>query len=187
MRMRLSYVLQSLALTAIQATYAAPLTPSSSPYPVAIWHGLGDSYTNPGLTSLGDDIKAALGNNTYVHYVHTSEDSAADQKSTLFGNMNTLLHDVAEGLRDNPGLQDGFDAIGLSQGGVFWRGYVERYGSSPGYPRVRNLITLGSPYVLRPTLPVYEPLIPVGADTWASHHRHHAILQTSSARPHSGH
>lgn len=79
--------------------------------------------------------------------IRTNNDSNADQKETLFGNMDNMLSRVAEQLKDLAEFKDGFDAIGLSQGGVFLRGYVERYGMQDGFPKVRNLITLGSPYV----------------------------------------
>lgn len=108
---------------------------------------LPDSYDSPGLADLANDIRAALGPSTFVYMIRTNNDSNADQKETLFGNMDNMLSKVAEQLRDLDEFKNGFDAIGLSQGGVFLRGYVERYGLQDGYPRVRNLITLGSPYV----------------------------------------
>jgi palmitoyl-protein thioesterase len=46
-----------------------------------------------------------------------------------------LIYDLEE-------LQEGFDIIGLSQGGLLARGYVERCNKYP----VRNLITLASPH-----------------------------------------
>lgn len=41
-----------------------------------------------------------------------------------------------------PELQNGFDAIGFSQGGVFLRGYIERCNNPP----VSSLMTFGSPH-----------------------------------------
>lgn len=77
--------------------------------------------------------------------IRTNEDGGADSKETLFGNMNSMLAKVADDLKALDELKGGFDAVGLSQGGVFMRAYVERYGLEEGYPKVRNLITLGSP------------------------------------------
>lgn len=105
------------------------------------------SYDSPALSDLADDIRNAIGPATFVHMIRTNNDSNADQKETLFGNMDNMLSKVAQQLKDLDALKDGFDAIGLSQGGVFLRGYIERYGTQEGYPKVRNLITLGSPYV----------------------------------------
>jgi palmitoyl-protein thioesterase len=105
------------------------------------------SYDSPGLIDLANDIKDDIGPDTFVYMIRTNNDSNADQKETLFGNMDTMLARVAEQLKDLEELKDGFDAIGLSQGGVFLRAYVQKYGLEEGYPKVRNLITLGSPCV----------------------------------------
>lgn len=171
-RMRHSSWLMAAAALVTTAMSAPLGHEHSAPVPVAIWHGLGDryvsaclncvanwyirltiqySYDSPGLADLADDIRDVLGPSTGVHMVRTNNDSNADQKETLFGNMDNILSRVAEQLKDLEGFKDGFDAIGLSQGGVFLRGYVERYGMQEGYPKVRNLITLGSPYVFLST------------------------------------
>jgi len=47
---------------------------------------------------------------------------------------------VCEALAADPNLQDGFNAVGFSQGGQFLRAYIERCNSPPVY----NLITMGS-------------------------------------------
>lgn len=121
-------------LLLLAATVAVSALPASSTQPpaVVIWHGLGDRYDNPGLVSLGQDIKKVLGEDTFVYMVRVSNDSNADQKATLFGDINVELETVAHQLREMPELRQGFDAIGLSQGGVFLRGYVERYSLAKG-------------------------------------------------------
>lgn len=140
----------ALLLDTVTPNRAAPSRPSldkTSPetFPIAVWHGLGDRYDNPGLVSLGDNFRESLGNDTFIYFIRVSNDSSADQKSTLFGNVDTLLEGVAEQLKLIPELENGFDGVGLSQGGVFLRAYVERYAGRQGYPKIRNLITLGSP------------------------------------------
>ena len=95
--------------------------------------------------SLGDEFRASLGNETFIYFIRTSNDSNADQKSTLFGNIDVQLEGVAQQLKETPELENGFDAVGLSQGGIFLRAYVERYAGRHGFPKIRNLITLGSP------------------------------------------
>jgi palmitoyl-protein thioesterase len=49
---------------------------------------------------------------------------------------------VCEQLAKVPELSNGFNAIGFSQGGLFMRAYVERCNQ----PKVRHLITFGSPH-----------------------------------------
>lgn len=132
------------ALLAVTFSLIRPVC-SAPALPVVIYHGLGDRYDSPGLAELANDIKRELGSDTFVYVARATEDAAQDQKSTLFANMNTQLQAVATRLQDIPELQSGFNGIGLSQGGVYLRGYVERYNLNPAYPAVRNLITLGSP------------------------------------------
>jgi len=199
------------AAATLSTVVAVPLIQEhASSLPVAIWHGLGDryvsvatmawrtyihqidrsicSYDSPGLADLADDIRDVLGPSTFVYMIRTNNDSNADQKETLFGSMDSMLSRVAEQLRELKDFKDGFDAIGLSQGGVFLRGYVERYGSQDGYPKVRNLITLGSPYVhlFRSFRRLLTRVSPKSLVTWASHRHPHASLQTSSARLRNG-
>jgi hypothetical protein len=47
---------------------------------------------------------------------------------------------VCEMIANDPALQNGFNAIGFSQGGQFLRAVAQRCPS----PRMRNLITVGS-------------------------------------------
>ncbi|KAL7006748.1 hypothetical protein EMMF5_003634 [Cystobasidiomycetes sp. EMM_F5] len=125
---------------------------------VVIWHGFGDRYDNPAFTTMIQDIRDELGNDTFVHVIRLSEDGAADSKATVFGHMASQVEQVANQLKDLPQLADAhFDAIGFSQGGVFFRGYVELFGQNPLYPKVRNLITLGSPHMGIAAAPLCQP------------------------------
>ena len=49
-----------------------------------------------------------------------------DRKRSLLDNMNRQIEEVCDQLARVPELADGFNAIGLSQGGQFLRAYVER-------------------------------------------------------------
>ena len=142
-RIALFWLQALLLLLCSPRASAAPL--ASPALPIVIWHGLGDRFDSPGLRELADDIKKELGQDTFVHIARAHNDAGQDQKSSLFANMNTQLEAVASRLQDIPELQKGFNAIGLSQGGVYLRGYVERYNLDHSYPHVRSLITLGSP------------------------------------------
>lgn len=82
---------------------------------------------------MGDEIKKSLSSDTFIYYVRIDDDGAKDQKATLFGNIDKELAKVAGDLKGLGELDGGyFDAVGLSQGGLFWRGYVERYGGKKG-------------------------------------------------------
>lgn len=136
-------ILLLLSAVTLQHLHAA----AASRLPVVVFHGLGDRFDSPGLVSLADDI-ASGDNATYVYIARTSNDSNVDKKATLFGNMTAQLEVIANEIRKIDALRDGFNALGLSQGGLFARYYIERYNlAGHGYPVLRNLVTMGSPWV----------------------------------------
>ncbi|WFC98908.1 palmitoyl-protein hydrolase [Malassezia yamatoensis] len=129
----------------VYMVYALPNIPVEEllkPLPVVIWHGLGDSAYSPFLLGMKDDVQKMYPG-IYVHLVAIEPSLFADQRATIFGNVNCQINKVHRQLSQIPELQYGFDAVGFSQGGQFLRGYVERFNS----PRVRNLITFGSQHM----------------------------------------
>ncbi|RAL09046.1 palmitoyl-protein thioesterase family protein [Aspergillus homomorphus CBS 101889] len=121
----------------------APPKPSQdlTPLPLIIWHGLGDTYTNPSLTTLAHRI-TTIQEGTYTHLIHLGDDAAADRRSTFLGNLTEQIDAVCAQLAADPILRTApaVNALGFSQGGQFLRAYIERCNSPP----VRTLITFGS-------------------------------------------
>jgi palmitoyl-protein thioesterase len=64
------------------------------------------------------------------------------EKTSLYTPLNDQLNELCSSIYDIKELSQGFDFIGISQGGLLARGYVERCNSYP----VRNLITLVAPH-----------------------------------------
>ncbi|KDQ21394.1 hypothetical protein BOTBODRAFT_25833 [Botryobasidium botryosum FD-172 SS1] len=110
--------------------------------PLVIWHGMGDSHSSPGMLKFGELIQK-IHPRIFIHSVYIEEKASEDQKAGFFGDLEEQLEVVSEQLRGIPELQDGFDAIGFSQGGQFMRAYVEWYNDPP----VHNLITFGSQHM----------------------------------------
>lgn len=135
------------ALTLAAALPAPVPKPSSSPLPLLIWHGLGDTYDADGLRSTGD-LAQEVHPGTYVYYIRTDEASGTDRSNTFFGNLTTQIEQVCEDIHADPGLNwpdDGkgelkVDALGFSQGGQFLRGLLQRCEGL----KVRSLVTFGS-------------------------------------------
>ena len=100
--------------------------------PVVIWHGFGDRFDNPAFAGMIQDIQDGIGGETYVHVVRLADDGSADSKAGLFGDMREQVQRVAEELSHVASLKDGFDAIGLSQGGVYLRALVEMHSGRHG-------------------------------------------------------
>lgn len=100
--------------------------------PVVIWHGFGDRFDNPAFAGMLQDIQDAIGSDTYIHVVRLADDGSADSKASLFGDMREQVQRVAKELSHVTELKDDFDAIGLSQGGVYLRALVELHSGRHG-------------------------------------------------------
>lgn len=136
------------ALSALTLAAALPAPkPISSPLPLLIWHGLGDTYDADGLRSTGE-LAQEVNPGTYVYYIRTDEDSGTDRSNTFFGNLTKQIEQVCEDIHSDPGLNwpdqgEGelkVDALGFSQGGQFLRGLLQRCEGL----KVRSLVTFGS-------------------------------------------
>lgn len=132
-------------------TAAASLVPifnaedsiEASNVPLIIWHGFGDAFDSDGMKGVGD-IYRDIYPGSAVYSVRLAEDSDGDRRSSFFGNLNDELSDVCQQIQNTKDLRlaKGANMVGFSQGGLFARGLVERCNS----PRVRNLMTFGSPH-----------------------------------------
>ncbi|KAG5646272.1 hypothetical protein DXG03_003868 [Asterophora parasitica] len=89
----------------------------------------------------------------FVHSIYIAEELDQDRKAGFYGNVNSQVESVADQLGAIPELENGFDAIGLSQGGQFLRAYVERYNSPP----IHNLVTFGSQHMGISDIPTCRP------------------------------
>lgn len=136
----------ALSILTLAAALPAP-TSKSTPLPLLIWHGLGDTYDADGLRSTGD-LAEKVHPGTYVYYIHTDENSNNDRSNTFFGNVTAQIAQVCADIHADPGLnwpdhgkgELRVDAMGFSQGGQFLRGLLQRCEGL----RVRSLVTFGS-------------------------------------------
>jgi palmitoyl-protein thioesterase len=80
----------------------------------------------------------------FVHSIKIGNDTVkTDTNAGFFGIIRNQVLEVCEELKLIPGLSNGFNAVGLSQGGLFLRAYVQLCDDGP---RIRNLVTVGSPH-----------------------------------------
>ncbi|KAI1020190.1 hypothetical protein LB503_006229 [Fusarium chuoi] len=138
-----------LAIGLAGQSCASPSTPpihtkddlSDDPIPIVVWHGLGDQFNSDGMTSI-QALAEEIHPGTFVHIIAIDEDPGQDQVATFKGNVSDQVSKVCEELAKHPILSTApaIDAIGISQGGQFLRGYVERC----NWPQVRSLVTFGS-------------------------------------------
>lgn len=113
----------------------------AKPLPIVLWHGMGDSCCNPkSIGGIKQNLQDTLG--VFVHSIATGKGENADIKSGYFGNVNEQVSQVCEELKGIPELQNGFNAVGFSQGGQFLRAVVERCQHTG--PKMRVLVTMGA-------------------------------------------
>ncbi|KAI9323209.1 palmitoyl-protein thioesterase 1 [Dichotomocladium elegans] len=110
--------------------------------PVVLWHGMGDNCCNPESMGRVVDLIQALLPGTFVHSIRVGENVKEDHDAGFFGQIHSQVEYVCDQLQAIPELAGGFNAIGFSQGGLFFRAYVEQCNRPP----VRRLITFGSPH-----------------------------------------
>jgi len=110
-----------------------------SPAPVVLWHGMGDSCCFS--FSLGkiqqilqDEIPGV-----YVHSIRIGNNEIEDVENSYFGNINEQITHVCEQLSQDAKLQNGYNAIGFSQGAQFLRAVAQRCPNPP----MLSLISLG--------------------------------------------
>jgi len=126
-----------LLLIGVVCTYMH--TSMGAPLPVVMWHGMGDTCCNP--FSLGQIQKLIEKEipGIFVHSLQIGNNSIEDQMNGFFMPIADQIPYAFNQINAIPQLQNGFNAVGFSQGGQFLRAFVQQY----NYPPVNNLITLG--------------------------------------------
>ena len=114
----------------------AAVNGDSARTPVVILHGMGDSSTNPGMAALCRSVSDAYPG------IYVVCANVANGIASVTAPLADQVTDLAKLVRADAQLADGFHAIGLSQGGLVLRGYVERHNSPP----VRRLMTICTPH-----------------------------------------
>ncbi|GCC27749.1 palmitoyl-protein thioesterase 1 [Chiloscyllium punctatum] len=111
----------------------------TGPVPVVIWHGMGDSCCNP--LSMGFIKKLVEQEITgiYVLSLEIGNSIAEDMENSFFMNVNDQVELVCNILSKDKNLQNGYNAMGFSQGGQFLRAVAQRCPS----PAMLKLITFG--------------------------------------------
>jgi palmitoyl-protein thioesterase len=111
-----------------------PVSPSNSwtaskndhQLPVVFAHGMGDSCFNSGMINIGNHTSSLL-DNVYVTCIPTGDNQAEDTTNGYFLSMDASVDVFASKVANDPQLQNGFHAIGFSQGNNVIRGYIARY------------------------------------------------------------
>ena len=127
------------------------LSTSVCAYPTVLMHGVLSNKQNM------DELKTLLELNFKIPVYNIEIGNGAG--TSLFTSMNSQLDILCDTIYKMEELKDGFNFIGMSQGGLLARGYVKYCNKYP----VINLITLASPnggvyYKTPMAYNFYEPL-----------------------------
>jgi palmitoyl-protein thioesterase len=115
-------------------TQTTTMTTTFANYPVVVLHGLESSSRE--MTPLCDWLEATFNTDVYNIEIGNGE------KTSMYTSLENQLDILCLSIYEIDALRNGFDFIGMSQGGLLARGYVERCNSYP----VHNLITLVTPH-----------------------------------------
>merc|ERR1712055_636697 len=128
--------IQSLLLSLLVACVSS----REGPTPIVLWHGMGDSCCNPiSMGSIKNFLEEEI-TGVYVHSIMIGRNIIVDMESGFFRDTNRQVREVCEMLANDPELQDGYNAIGFSQGGQFLRAVAQRCPEPP----MKNLVTVGA-------------------------------------------
>jgi len=114
----------------IQIPDAAPVFPSNgSPLPIVLTHGVTDSCFSDFMVN----VTAAAGARVGAHAVCIAQgkDYLHDYLNGLLMSMDDSVDDFAAQVRADPRLKNGFNAIGISQGAMLTRAYINKYNDPP--------------------------------------------------------
>ena len=105
--------------------FGLALLAQCSSTPVVLWHGMGDSCCNPlSMGSVKKMLEKELGE--YVLSLMIGDSVASDTTNGFFMDVNEQIDFVCNIIQKDPKLQNGYHAMGFSQGGQFLRGLAQK-------------------------------------------------------------
>jgi palmitoyl-protein thioesterase len=113
------------------------LSASTAGLPVVLAHGMGDSCFNSGMQHITEKVSDLLGG-VYTVCIPTGDSQSSDTKNGYFLSMDDSVDAFAAGVAADSNLQQGFHAIGFSQGNNVIRGYIAKVNN----PAVHTFISV---------------------------------------------
>jgi palmitoyl-protein thioesterase len=109
--------------------------------PILIWHSAGETCCENEINSYAKFLKSLLGESVYIRSVRIGNSIDEDKVLSLFTHPFEQIQQVCEDIKNDARFKNGYNAIGLSQGGLFIRALVQQCDGPPA----RHLISLGGP------------------------------------------
>lgn len=115
------------------------VNPSDGSLPLVCWHGI--EYDSRNCDIPVRVAKEAIPD-LYAVKVQIGESYELDKANSVLMRTSDQVSYVCDMIRSDPRLSDGYNGLGISQGGLLMRGVLQRCPDPP----MRNLITYGSPH-----------------------------------------
>lgn len=126
-----------------QLIFIAIVTASSSEVlPILIWHSAAETCCGDEINSYSNIIKSQFKSDVYIKPVQIGKTPEEDRINSLTRHPFKQIERVCKEIQNDEKFKNGYNGIGLSQGGLFIRGLVQ---VCP-HPQMRNLITLAAPH-----------------------------------------
>jgi len=109
-----------------------------SVYPVVTWHGIGSD--SGGCNRLISTIRESIPD-VHILNVAIGNTSDIDHANSILMKCNNQIDRVCQMIQEDPLMADGFNSVGISQGGLLARGLAERCPVP-----TKTLITFGAPH-----------------------------------------
>lgn len=88
-------------------------------YPILLWHSAGESCCGDEINTLTNILRSQLGQAVYIKSVTMSDFEFLDKISSVTTNPFSQVDKVCREIVSDPKFQNGYNAIGMSQGGLF--------------------------------------------------------------------
>ena len=99
--------------------------------PLLIWHGMGDSCCNPLSIGRIKDLINDVTPGIYIHSLRFGNNIFEDTTSGFFLEVNKQINLACEMITNDKNLNDGYNAMGFSQGGQFLRAVAQKCPKPP--------------------------------------------------------
>jgi len=132
----------SVFILSIESLQSLPVNDSivskDGPLPIVMWHGINNHADS--MKSLIRDVHYE-DSSVYVFNVQIGKSLEEDKLFSVTMSAINQIDYVCRAIKNDPLLKDGYNAVGLSQGGLLIRGLAQRCREVP----IKSLITLGAP------------------------------------------
>lgn len=125
----------------IFASFLIGCSVASKLLPILIWHSVGETCCEGEIKLYGKILKSLLGEKVYIKSVRIGNTTNQDKVLSIFEHPFEQIKQVCDEIKNDANFKYGYNAIGLSQGGLLVRGLLQECDGPP----MRNLISLGGP------------------------------------------